>query len=75
MNTLATANGGIGVFLIGLLKDHISLNAMFACLSAVLLVAGAVACFGARRFMSRDAERARDFAVRMASPAPVHQPA
>ena len=61
MNTLANANGGIGVFLIGLLKDQVSMNAMFACLSVVLVLAGAVSWFGAVRFMARDVERERAF--------------
>jgi len=63
MNTLANANGGIGVFLIGLLKDQVSLNAMFACLSGVLFLAGTVSWFGAKRFMVRDVAREREFSA------------
>ena len=69
MNTLANANGGIGVFLIGLLKDQVSMNAMFACLSVVLVLAGAVSWFGAVRFMARDVERERAFSRPGAKPA------
>ena len=63
MNTLANANGGIGVFLIGVLKDQVSMNVMFACLSVPLVLAGLVSWFGANRFMARDIAREREFSA------------
>ncbi|MBL9216684.1 MAG: MFS transporter [Opitutaceae bacterium] len=60
MNACANANGGIGVFLIGLMKGTMGLNAMFACLSGCLLLAAGVSWVGYRFFMQRDMQRLRE---------------
>jgi sugar phosphate permease len=75
MNTLATANGGIGVFLVGFLKSSMSLNAMFACLSVFLLLAGIVSWLGWRFFMTRDMARTREHEASFAAAPPPASPA
>jgi MFS family permease len=59
MNTCATAAGGVGVLLAGVLKRAFGLDAIFAGISFLFIVAGAVLVFAYRRWMERDLERAR----------------
>lgn len=69
LNTVANANGGIGVFLVGFLKGSMTLNAQFASLSIFLFGAGALSLYGWRRFMTGDMNRARAFELSIATPA------
>jgi predicted MFS family arabinose efflux permease len=57
-NALATAIGGAGVFVVGLLKGSLGLNAMFAGLSVVFLIAAAALYLGYFLWMGPDAARA-----------------
>ena len=63
MNTCATAAGGVGVLLAGVLKKGWGLEAVFAGSAAIFVVAGSGLFIGYRFFMANDLERARAFAV------------
>lgn len=63
MNCLATAAGGAGVLLAGLLKREFGLSAIFAGVSLAVLVAGLALLAGYFVFMRRDIERAQAYAV------------
>lgn len=59
MNTCATAAGGVGVLLAGVLKRGFGLNAVFAGISLLFVVAGAALLVAYRYWVERDLERAR----------------
>ena len=58
MNTCATAAGGIGVLLAGVLKSTFGLNAIFAGISLLFVIAGAALVYAYRHWITRDIERA-----------------
>jgi predicted MFS family arabinose efflux permease len=58
MNTLATAAGGLGVLLAGLLKRDWGLETVFAASSGVFVIAGLCLFAGYRWFLPRDIARA-----------------
>jgi predicted MFS family arabinose efflux permease len=58
MNTGATAAGGLGVLLAGVLKRALGLEAIFAVISLLFLVAGAGLLLAYRLWIQRDLERA-----------------
>ena len=59
MNAIATAAGGCGVFLAGLLKRSLGLGAIFAGIAGIFLLAGIVLLLGYRFFMRTDIARAQ----------------
>ncbi|MBI5770516.1 MAG: MFS transporter [Verrucomicrobia bacterium] len=59
MNTCATAAGGCGVLLAGVLKKSFGLNAVFAGISVLFVIAGLALIFAYRRWVAGDIERAR----------------
>ena len=58
MNTCATAAGGVGVLLAGVLKSTFGLNAIFAGISLLFMIAGVALVIAYRRWITRDIERA-----------------
>lgn len=58
MNTCATAAGGVGVLLAGVLKSAFGLNAIFAGISLLFVVAGGALVFAYRHWIARDIARA-----------------
>jgi MFS family permease len=74
MNCLSTAAGGAGVLLAGILKGGWGLNAVFAGISIIFVIAGAALLVGYFIFMPRDTQRARDYEVAMAAAAPIAPP-
>ncbi|MCX6939485.1 MAG: MFS transporter [Verrucomicrobia bacterium] len=58
MNTCATAAGGIGVLLAGVIKSTFGLNAIFAGISLLFVIAGAALVYAYRHWITRDIERA-----------------
>ncbi len=58
MNTCATAAGGVGVLLAGVLKSTFGLNAIFAGISLLFLIAGIALVFAYRHWIARDIARA-----------------
>ena len=59
LNTAATASGGLGVFLAGVLKRNWGLNAVFAGSSVLYLITGASLVLGCFLWAPRDMARAR----------------
>ncbi|MBL8177492.1 MAG: MFS transporter [Bryobacterales bacterium] len=59
MNLGATAAGGMGVLTAGWLKAHIGMEAVFAAIAGLFVIAGGVLLWGYAAFMNRDVERAR----------------
>lgn len=59
MNTCATAAGGVGVLLAGLLKRTLGLDAIFAGISLLFVIAGLALLVAYRRWATQDVERAR----------------
>ncbi|MES2696886.1 MAG: MFS transporter [Verrucomicrobiota bacterium] len=59
MNCVSTAAGGCGVLVVGFLKGTLGLEAIFAAISGIFLVAGTVLLIGYRYFMPRDIVRAQ----------------
>ncbi|MDO8543116.1 MAG: MFS transporter [Opitutaceae bacterium] len=59
MNTAATAAGGLGVLLTGVLKRAFGLNAIFAGISLLFVIAGVALVVAYRLWAARDIERAR----------------
>ncbi len=62
MNTCATAAGGVGVLLAGVLKSTFGLNAIFAGISLLFVIAGGVLVYAYRHWITRDIERANSTA-------------
>jgi predicted MFS family arabinose efflux permease len=62
MNCFATAAGGAGVLLAGVLKEDFGLSTVFAGVSLAILVAGLALLAGYFWYMRRDIERAQDYA-------------
>ncbi len=60
MNSANTFAGGVGVFGAGVLKSNFGLSAIFAGVSAILLIAAAVNAFGYLFFLARDLQRRAD---------------
>ena len=73
MNAVATAAGGVGVFLAGFLKRDVGLGGIFAGISLCFVAAGVLLLVGYRMFIRRDIARAqanataREHAAQMAS--------
>ena len=63
MNTGATAAGGLGVLLAGVLKRAVGLEVIFAVISLLFLVAGAGLLLAYQLWMPRDLERASNFGL------------
>ncbi|WP_414662556.1 MFS transporter [Horticoccus sp. 23ND18S-11] len=61
MNTCATAAGGVGVLLAGILKRGWGLESVFAGSAAIFIFAGVWLFIGYRSFMAGDIARARAF--------------
>ncbi len=59
MNTCATAAGGLGVLMAGLLKRALGLDAIFAGISLLFVIAGVALVIAYRLWVARDIERAR----------------
>jgi predicted MFS family arabinose efflux permease len=59
MNACATGAGGFGVLFAGLLKRSLGLEAIFATISGLFILAGAVLLIGYRYFIQRDVARAQ----------------
>lgn len=59
MNTAATAAGGLGVLLTGVLKRAFGLDAIFAGISLLFVIAGVALVVAYRLWAARDIERAR----------------
>lgn len=59
MNLGATAAGGMGVLVAGWLKAHIGMEAVFAGIAGLFVVAAGVLYWGYAVFMNRDVERAQ----------------
>jgi len=62
MNTCATAAGGVGVLLAGVLKSTFGLNAIFAGISLLFVIAGGALVYAYRHWITRDIERANSSA-------------
>jgi len=62
MNTCATAAGGIGVLLAGVLKSTFGLNAIFAGISLLFVIAGVALVYAYRHWITHDIERANSTA-------------
>jgi predicted MFS family arabinose efflux permease len=60
-NSLATAAGGLGVFLAGWLKEDLGLNGVFAACAAVYCLAAALLVLAYRFWMAGDIIRMRQF--------------
>ncbi|MEY2879637.1 MAG: hypothetical protein RLZZ15_2017 [Verrucomicrobiota bacterium] len=58
MNTGATAAGGVGVLLAGVLKRSFGLDAIFAGISLLFVIAGGALLIAYRAWVARDIERA-----------------
>lgn len=58
MNTCATSAGGVGVFVAGVMKAAMGLNAIFACLSIAVFIGGSAICASYLFFSPRDLRRA-----------------
>jgi predicted MFS family arabinose efflux permease len=58
MNTCATAAGGVGVLLAGVLKSTFGLHAIFAGISLLFIIAGGALVFAYRHWIARDIARA-----------------
>lgn len=58
MNTCATAAGGVGVLLAGVLKSTFGLNAIFAGISLLFVIAGIALVYAYRHWIARDIARA-----------------
>ncbi len=58
MNTCATAAGGVGVLLAGVLKSAFGLDAIFAGISLLFVLAGGALVFAYRHWIARDIARA-----------------
>ena len=65
MNTCATAAGGLGVLLAGMLKRSWGLEAVFAGSAAIFVFAGIWLFVGYRYFMADDIARVRQFEARL----------
>ncbi|WP_414662455.1 MFS transporter [Horticoccus sp. 23ND18S-11] len=63
MNTCATAAGGVGVLLAGILKRSLGLDAIFAGISLLFVIAGLALVVTYRRWVERDLQRARTHAA------------
>jgi predicted MFS family arabinose efflux permease len=63
MNTLATAAGGVGVLLAGVLKSGWGLEVVFAGCAATFTIAGVLMLAGYAWLLPRDLARARTFAA------------
>lgn len=63
MNTLATAAGGLGVLLAGVLKRDWGLATVFAASAAVFVIASVCLVVGYRWLLPRDIARAQQFAA------------
>jgi len=63
MNTCATAAGGVGVLLAGILKRSLGLDAIFAGISLLFLIAGLALVVAYHRWVERDLQRARAHAA------------
>jgi sugar phosphate permease len=63
MNTCATAAGGVGVLLTGVLKAELGLNGVFASISLLFVVAGTALLLAYWLVMPRDVARASAFAL------------
>lgn len=63
MNTCATAAGGVGVLLAGILKRSLGLDAIFAGISLLFVIAGLALVVAYRRWVERDLQRARAHAA------------
>jgi predicted MFS family arabinose efflux permease len=59
MNTISTAAGGTGVFFAGFLKESMGLAGIFASVSGIFVLAGALLLTGYLRFIRHDIARAR----------------
>lgn len=59
MNLGATAAGGAGVLTAGWLKTHIGMESVFAAITLLFVIAGAILLWGFFVFMNRDVERAQ----------------
>ena len=59
MNTCATAAGGVGVLLAGFLKSSFGLNAIFAGIALLFVIAGVALIVAYRCWIGRDLERAQ----------------
>jgi predicted MFS family arabinose efflux permease len=59
MNTISTAAGGTGVFFAGFLKQSMGLAGIFASVSGIFALAGALLLTGYLRFIRADIARAR----------------
>jgi MFS transporter, Spinster family, sphingosine-1-phosphate transporter len=64
MNAIATASGGCGVLLAGVVKEDVGLEHVFAGISGVFMVAGIALFAGYRFFMRRDIARAEKSTLR-----------
>jgi len=73
MNTCATAAGGVGVLFAGILKSHFGLNAIFAGISLLFVLAGAALVFAYRVWAGADIARAHAIADADAMPTPTLQ--
>ena len=62
MNTCATAAGGVGVLLAGVLKSTFGLNAIFAGISLLFVIAGVALVYAYGHWITRDIERANSTA-------------
>lgn len=60
MNTCATAAGGVGVLLAGLLKREFGLHTIFAGISLLFVIAGLTLVIAHRRWVANDMLRARN---------------
>ncbi len=60
MNTCATAVGGVGVLLAGVLKREFGLNAIFAGIALLFVIAGLALVLAYKVWVERDLERARE---------------
>ncbi|MBI5692798.1 MAG: MFS transporter [Verrucomicrobia bacterium] len=61
MNTCATAAGGVGVLIAGILKSSFGLNAVFAGISLLFVIAGLALLAAYRFWIGRDLARAQDY--------------
>jgi MFS transporter, Spinster family, sphingosine-1-phosphate transporter len=62
MNACATAAGGLGVLLTGVLKSTFGLNAIFAGISLLFVIAGVALVYAYRHWITHDIERANSTA-------------
>ncbi len=66
MNTCATAAGGAGVLLTGVMKSSLGLATVFAAISILFVVAGLFLLVGYYFFMPRDIARASQGSLTLA---------